>query len=447
MIAPDPAPLGPRPAASPRSEPARSAEREPRQRDEGDFETVLAGTGARDAAPEVGRKKPAEEPKPGAEAKSAPATPAPVPEVATPSAAAIPLPVPPAPLAPPVAAGSADPAEEGIENLGAIEAAPTAGQTVPVESKPVAASVVPTAPSAPAASKGTVAIADGTVPAAAPDSKLAAETAADLTPAAPAAEANVQRTAPAGEAAASGNKGPVLPSVAQAMAPEADMPAEAEAAREASDKRAEIAEARALEPRQAAPQTAGVPSAPAVPSAAPASAAVAGSPGLAFSHDAAPPAWHLSPDTGPAPVRSEAAAVAAPASQPVPQAVIGQLAVAIGRTSDRRVEIRLDPPELGRVQIHLTPLDGGLQAMVLSDRPETNDLLRRHAEMLARELNAAGYDSVSLDFAAGGETPARDAPPGMDWARTAMAAPEPAVAVAPATAPRRVVTGGLDIRL
>ena len=77
-----------------------------------------------------------------------------------------------------------------------------------------------------------------------------------------------------------------------------------------------------------------------------------------------------------------------------PQAVIGQVAVAIGRTSDRRVEIRLDPPELGRVQIHLTPVDGGVQAMVLADRPETQDLLRRHAEALARELGEAGYGNV-----------------------------------------------------
>ena len=81
--------------------------------------------------------------------------------------------------------------------------------------------------------------------------------------------------------------------------------------------------------------------------------------------------------------------------------------MAIGRTSDDRVEIRLDPPELGRVQIHLTRLDGGVQAVVLADRPETQDLLRRHAEALARELGQAGYDTVSLDFAAGARGPRR----------------------------------------
>jgi hypothetical protein len=149
-------------------------------------------------------------------------------------------------------------------------------------------------------------------------------------------------------------------------------------------------------------------------------------------------------------VRAEAAPGNTALPQTVaPQAVMSQLAVAIGKASDRRVEIRLDPPELGRVQIHLTPIDGGLQAMVLADRPETHDLLRRHAEMLARELGAAGYDSVDLQFAAGGETPGRDAPRDMDWAEaTGVATPDavPATAAA-AQAPRRSVAGALDIRL
>ena len=85
-----------------------------------------------------------------------------------------------------------------------------------------------------------------------------------------------------------------------------------------------------------------------------------------------------------------------------------QITLAVGRAVDRQVEIRLDPPELGRVHIQLTPTEQGLQAVVMAERPETHDLLRRHAEVLTKDLNAAGYDNVSLDFAAGGRDTARD---------------------------------------
>ena len=106
-----------------------------------------------------------------------------------------------------------------------------------------------------------------------------------------------------------------------------------------------------------------------------------------------------------------------------PPAVAGQVAVAIGRASDDKLEIRLDPPELGRVQIQLTRHDGGIQAVVMADRPETQDLLRRHAEVLVRELGQAGYDSVSLDFAGGEARAGRDDARSLDWAQAAPAAP------------------------
>jgi hypothetical protein len=159
--------------------------------------------------------------------------------------------------------------------------------------------------------------------------------------------------------------------------------------------------------------------------------------------------WRLTtPEPAPQSVR---ATVETPRALPpvAPQALAGQITLAVGRaTTDRSVEIRLDPPELGRVQIHLRPTETGLQATVLAERPETHDLLRRHAELLARDLGAAGFRDVSLDFAAGGQTA-----PGRDEARAAIVAANaaadvpPEAAVQPAPARRDVVAGGLDIRL
>ena len=63
-----------------------------------------------------------------------------------------------------------------------------------------------------------------------------------------------------------------------------------------------------------------------------------------------------------------------------------------------------------------------------------------------RELGGAGYDSVSLDFAPGGEAPGRTAAGGPRPRRRVAAIAAPAEPAPVATAPR-TLTGGLDVRL
>lgn len=72
-------------------------------------------------------------------------------------------------------------------------------------------------------------------------------------------------------------------------------------------------------------------------------------------------------------------------------------AISLGRDRDR-VELRLDPPELGRVAIDLKHHDGVLTASVAADRPDTLDLLRRHADTLQRELTASGFGRADISF-------------------------------------------------
>lgn len=83
--------------------------------------------------------------------------------------------------------------------------------------------------------------------------------------------------------------------------------------------------------------------------------------------------------------------------------VAGQVTAAI--RADRgagSVDVRLDPPELGRVRIHFNMERADVVvATVSSERGETLDLLRRHSADLVRELERAGFASVQLDFAAG----------------------------------------------
>jgi hypothetical protein len=144
--------------------------------------------------------------------------------------------------------------------------------------------------------------------------------------------------------------------------------------------------------------------APAPPASTTAAAPAAGAatPAQALVEVAASPTlegWRLEAEPG---VRTTAAeAAAASRTMPPAQQIVAQLTVAIQRTPGERVEIRLDPPELGRVQIELSSRDGVLHATVTAERPEVHDLMRRHAEMLRQELAAAGHAGVRLEFATG----------------------------------------------
>lgn len=53
--------------------------------------------------------------------------------------------------------------------------------------------------------------------------------------------------------------------------------------------------------------------------------------------------------------------------------------------------IRLDPPDLGRIDVRLEFNRGEVRAVVTSDNPATHDLLRRDAEGLARMLTDNGF--------------------------------------------------------
>jgi len=154
------------------------------------------------------------------------------------------------------------------------------------------------------------------------------------------------------------------------------------------------------------------------------------------------PGWRLEAEAlGPVTPRSEAPS---PAAGPPP--VAQQIAAAVARAADGQVEIRLDPPELGRVQIRIETLENGVRALVLAERPETQELLRRNADQLARDLGAAGFERVSLDFSAGGQAAARRERAAVQFAVASQGVPAEAP-LPSAPRARASAAGGLDIRL
>jgi len=77
-------------------------------------------------------------------------------------------------------------------------------------------------------------------------------------------------------------------------------------------------------------------------------------------------------------------------------AIVRQLEAGVSR-----FEIRLDPPELGRIDVKMSVrADGHVSAQLTADRPDTLELLQRDARVLQRALSDAGLtmDSGSLSF-------------------------------------------------
>ncbi len=92
---------------------------------------------------------------------------------------------------------------------------------------------------------------------------------------------------------------------------------------------------------------------------------------------------------------------------PLPLTAPVQLATEIVRLAadgqTRIAELRLDPPELGRLTVTLSFTEDGLSAVIAADRGETMDLLRRNADHLMRELSAAGFEGADLQFSDGSQ--------------------------------------------
>ena len=133
---------------------------------------------------------------------------------------------------------------------------------------------------------------------------------------------------------------------------------------------------------------------------------------------------------------------------------IGTLALTIAAKSRDGIthfDLRLDPPELGKVDVRLTVDDAGkAQASLAVEKPQTLELLQKDSSSLERALKDAGLDlsQNGLNFSlkgqqqqqAGGENP--PTPRGRALhVRAALAIDQPAQIILPSG------VGRLDIRV
>ncbi|NEK21410.1 hypothetical protein GV827_03210 [Sulfitobacter sp. JBTF-M27] len=137
-----------------------------------------------------------------------------------------------------------------------------------------------------------------------------------------------------------------------------------------------------------------------------------------------------------------------PSRMDLPQMISRQIAEALYHMPARPVEITLSPEEQGRVRLALSSSEAGIVVIVLAERSETIDLMRRHINSLEAAFQAIGYSDISFSFSGGGdaETESRaeqtDTSPSKRLNGAEHADPQASqIRLAPG------VTAGLDIRL
>ena len=139
---------------------------------------------------------------------------------------------------------------------------------------------------------------------------------------------------------------------------------------------------------------------------------------------------------------------AAPRIAAQAMAVSQQLAATLQKTSGGGFEIRLDPPELGRVSMQITATETGHTAIVASERAEVLDLLRRHESILSREMDLAGFADLTFQFSDQGGSPEDQPDQATGFARTDDAGDDPGRAAGGNLADSSVIDmERLDIRL
>jgi chemotaxis protein MotD len=130
------------------------------------------------------------------------------------------------------------------------------------------------------------------------------------------------------------------------------------------------------------------------------------------------------------------ATVATPAAATGPAVPIAGLAVEIASRAangERSFQIRLDPPDLGRIDVQLSvDTSGRVTSHVTAERPDTLALLRQDAPSLQRALESAGlrtstggleFSLRNQSFAGGGQSQHSPATP---FARIVLPDSEPA---------------------
>lgn len=85
----------------------------------------------------------------------------------------------------------------------------------------------------------------------------------------------------------------------------------------------------------------------------------------------------------------------------MPRMIASQIAEAFAAKGEQKVEVSLNPQELGHVKMRVVTSETGITMIIQTERPETGDLMRRHINELAEEFRRMGYEDISFEFSGG----------------------------------------------
>lgn len=80
------------------------------------------------------------------------------------------------------------------------------------------------------------------------------------------------------------------------------------------------------------------------------------------------------------------------------QQIGAQIANGLSRASDGRIEIALNPKELGHVRVSVSGQEGVWIVAIQAERSESAELMRRHFDVLAQEFRELGFGSLEFSF-------------------------------------------------
>lgn len=130
-----------------------------------------------------------------------------------------------------------------------------------------------------------------------------------------------------------------------------------------------------------------------------------------------------------------------PPTAQVASAIGHQMAVEVTNLKAGSTEIALSPEELGKVTLTMKTIEGSVTVLISAERPETQDLMRRHIEALGQEFRSLGFTDINFSFQDQGPSGQGDAGPG-DLRPDVVAQAETAEPLR-----ERSDTDGLDLRL
>lgn len=116
-------------------------------------------------------------------------------------------------------------------------------------------------------------------------------------------------------------------------------------------------------------------------------------------------------------------------------------------TAEKVIEVSLNPAELGRLKLSLTPVENGLVINIMAERSETNEMIRRNLIDLERAFSEMGGENITFSFEQNGGFPDQGqhdpSIDSADWSEQVAATPTLSIQ----QHRDLTITSGIDIRV